>query len=304
MSLPDLDRFLPAEAMARISRLEIEARSTVEGFLSGRHKSPYFGQSIDFVQHREYVAGDDVRHIDWKLWSKTDKVYIKQFEEETNLRTTLLVDVSESMQFGSRHPTKYDYACSIAATLTYLLLRQADAVSLLAFDEEVRGMAPSRSKQTHLGAILSVLLREKPSRKTDLYDILRYVADEKSHKGMVVLVSDLFVPRDGLFRGLKLLRQRGHDVLIFHVLDDQEIDFNYAGTTKFEGLEESGELVCDPRSLREGYLKAMRAFLDEVRRRCASSQIDYQTIRTSEHIDAVLRHYISHRVGLRSISRR
>ena len=304
MSLPDLDRFLPAEAMARISRLEIESRSTVEGFLSGRHKSPYFGQSIDFVQHREYVAGDDVRHIDWKLWSKTDKVYIKQFEEETNLRTTLLVDVSESMQFGSHHPTKYDYACSIAATLTYLLLRQADAVSLLAFDEEVRGHVPSRSKQTHLGSILSVLVREKPSRKTDLYDILRYVADEKSQKGMVVLVSDLFVPRDGLFRGLKLLRQRGHDVLIFHVLDDQELDFNYAGTTKFEGLEESGELVCDPRSLREGYLRAMQAFLDDVRRRCASSQIDYQTIRTSEHIDAVLRHYISHRVGLRSISRR
>ena len=304
MPLPDLDRYLPPEAMARIARLEIEARNVVEGFLSGMHKSPYFGQSVDFVQHREYVPGDDVRHIDWKVWSKTDRIYIKQFEEETNLRTTLLVDVSESMQFGSHHPTKYDYACSLAAALTYLLLRQADAVSLLAFDEAVRGVAPSRSKQTHLGAILSVLIREKPAKKTELYDVLRYVADEKSQKGMVVLVSDLFAPREGLFKGLRLLRKRGHDVMVLHVLDDEELDFTYAGTTKFEGLEESGDLVCDPRSLREGYLAAMKSFLDEVRRRCARNMIDYRVVRTSEHIDAVLRHFITHRVGNRSKARR
>ncbi|MFV0445619.1 MAG: DUF58 domain-containing protein [Planctomycetaceae bacterium] len=295
MPLPALDRYLPPEAMARISRLEIEARNVVEGFLSGMHKSPYFGQSIDFVQHREYVPGDDVRHIDWKLWSKTDRVYIKQFEEETNLRTTLLVDVSESMQFGSHHPTKYDFACSIGAALTYLLLRQADAVSLLAFDEAVRGVVPSRSKQTHLGDILSVLVREKPAKKTGLDDILRHVADQKSHKGMVVLVSDLFAPREGLFKGLKLLRQRGHDVMVLHILDDEELDFTYSGTTKFEGLEESGELVCDPRSLREGYQAAMQTFLAEVRRGCARNMIDYRTVRTSEHIDAVLRHFINSR---------
>jgi uncharacterized protein (DUF58 family) len=304
LPLSDLDRYLPPDAMARIARLEIEARSVVEGFLSGQHKSPYFGQSIDFAQHREYVPGDDTRHIDWKVWSKTDRVYIKQYEEETNLRTTLLVDVSESMEFGSGRVTKYDYACSVAAALTYLLLRQSDAVSLLAFDEKVRGMVPSRSKQTHLGSILSVLIREQPAKKTGLYDILRYVADEKSQRGMVVLVSDLFVPRDGLFRGLSLLRKRGHDVMLFHVLDDEELDFTYSGTTKFEGLEEAGELVCDPRSLRQGYQAALQEFLDEVRRRCARNMIDYQTIRTSEHIDAVLRHYIGHRVGMRASARR
>lgn len=303
MAKLELDRFLPPEAVARISRLEIEARSVVEGFLSGLHRSPYFGQSIDFVQHREYVAGDDVRRIDWKVWSKTDRVYIKQYEEETNLRTTLLVDVSESMEFGSGKKSKYEYACSIAAALTYLLLRQSDAVSLLAFDNEVRGMVPSRSRQTHLGAILSVLMREQPSKKTGMFDMLRYVAEEKSQKGMVVLISDLFSPRDELFRGLKLLRQRGHDVMVMHVLDHEELNFNYGGTTKFEGLEESGELVCDPQSLRDGYLKAMQEFLDEVRRSCARNMIDYQVIQSSEHIDAALRHYLNHRVGMRGSAR-
>lgn len=293
-----LKQYLSPEAVARIARLEVKARQVVEGFLSGMHRSPYFGQSIEFVQHREYVPGDDVRRIDWKVWSKTDRYYIKQYEEETNLRTTLLVDVSESMLFGSGKSTKYDYGCSLAAALAYLLLRQSDAVSLLAFDEAIRGVVPSRSRQTHLGSILSVLINESPAKKTGLYDILRYVADEKSQKGMVVLISDLFVPREGLFRGLRLLRQRGHDVMILHIMDDEELDFSYTGTTKFEGMEELGDLTCDPRSLREGYLAAVQAFLDEVRRRCAAGAVDYQTIRTSEHIDAALRHYLNHRVGL------
>lgn len=295
----DLQRYLPPEAIARISRLEITARQVVEGFLSGQHRSPYFGQSIEFVQHREYVPGDDARRIDWKVWSKTDKVYLKLYEEETNLRTTLLVDCSESMQFGSRGTTKYDYACSVAAAITYLLLRQQDAVSLAVFDDQVRSMVPSRSRQTHLAAILSTLIREDPAKKTDMLQILRQVADQKSQKGMVILISDLFVPRDSLFKGLRMLRQRGHDVLIFHILDDEELDFTYSGTTKFDGMEEAGELVCDPRSLRDGYLKAMNAFLDELRTRCARNVIDYQTVRTSEHLDAVLRHYLNHRVGLR-----
>lgn len=295
----DLKRYLSPEAVARISRLELQARNVVEGFLSGQHRSPYFGQSIEFVQHREYTPGDDTRRIDWKVWSKTDRYFIKQYEEETNLRTTLVVDVSESMQFGSGKVSKYDYACSVAAAVAYLLLRQQDAVSLIAFDDEVRGIAPSRSRQTHLGSILSVLLQSSPTRKTDMYEILRYVANEKSQRGMVVLISDLFAPRDGLFKGLRLLRKRGHDVMIFHVLDDEELDFNYAGTTKFEGLEEAGDLVCDPRSLREGYLAALKVFLDDVRRRCARNVIDYQVLRTSEHIDAALRHYLNHRVGMR-----
>lgn len=296
-------RLLDPEAVGRIARLELEARHVVEGFLSGLHRSPYFGQSIEFVQHREYVPGDDVRRIDWKAWSKTDKYYLKQYEEETNLRTTLLVDASESMQFGSGEKTKFDYACSIAACLSYLLLRQQDAVSVTTFDEQLRNRVPSRSQQTHLNAILAALDVAQPASKTDMFGILRQVADEKSQKGMVVLISDLFTPRESLFRGLRLLRKRGHDVLIFHVLDDQELDFDFNGTTRFEGLEDAGELTCDPAALRGGYLAAMEAFLDEVRRRCARNVIDYQTIRTSQHLDAVLRHYLNHRIGMRGTAR-
>jgi uncharacterized protein (DUF58 family) len=291
-------RFLRPEVIARVARLEIKARQIVEGFLSGMHRSPYFGQSVEFVQHREYVAGDDVRRIDWKVWSKTDKVYVKLYEEDTNLRTTLLVDLSESMQFGSGATTKYEYASTTAATLAYLLLRQQDSVGLVAFDQGIRSQVPPHSKHTHLHDILVALDAEEPKQKTDMYEVLRRVAEESSRRGMIVLVSDLLAPRPGLFKGLKLLRHRGHDVLIFHVLDDEELDFNYSGTTKFEGLEELGDVLCDPRSLREGYLEALKTYLEELRRFCAQQTIDYRTIRTSEHIDAVLLQYMHHRLGM------
>ncbi|GAB4155214.1 MAG: DUF58 domain-containing protein [Planctomycetaceae bacterium] len=287
------------EALTRIARLEVKARNIVEGFLSGLHRSPYFGQSVEFVQHREYAQGDDVRRIDWKVWSKTDKYYIKQYEEDTNLRTNLVIDLSESMLFASGNESKYEYACTIAASLAYLLLRQQDSVGLVAFDDVVRAHLPPRSKQNHLHAILAALDSEDPQKKTNMYDILHQVAERERRKGMVVLISDLFVDRESLFRGLKLLRHRGHDVLIFHVMDDQELDFDYSGTTKFEGMEEMGDLICDPRSLRDGYQSAVQQFLTDLRRYCARNVIDFQTIRTSENVDAVLAHYLNHRIGMR-----
>jgi uncharacterized protein (DUF58 family) len=294
---------LQPEAISRISRLELQARNVVEGFLSGLHRSPYYGQSVEFVQHREYVAGDDPRRIDWKVWSKTDKYYIKQYEEETNLRCTLLVDVSESMQFGTGALTKYEYACAVAASLAYLLLRQQDSVGLTSFDAAIRTVVPTRSKRNHLHAVLAALDANNPAEKTDIYNILAQVADREAQRGMVVLISDLFVPREGLFRGLKLLRHRGHDVLIFNIMDDEELDFNYSGTTRFEGLEATGELICDPRALREGYREAVGAFLDELRRHCSRNTIDFETIRTSDHLDAALAHYFSHRIGMRQTVR-
>ena len=299
----DSRRFLQPEAVSRIARLELQARNVVEGFLSGLHRSPYFGQSVEFVQHREYVAGDDPRRIDWKVWSKTDKYYIKQYEEETNLRCTLLVDVSESMQFGSQKMTKYEYSCAVAACLAYLLLRQQDSVGLTSFDAAVRAAVPTRSKRNHLHAVLAALDAQNPAEKTDIYHILAQVADQQTQRGMIVLISDLFVPRDGLFRGLKLLRHRGHDLLLFNIMDDEELDFNYAGTTRFEGLEQMGELVCDPRALREGYLEAVQKFHEEIRRHCAKNTIDFQTIRTSDHLDAALAHYLNHRIGMRQTVR-
>ncbi len=303
MAKKDHSHRLPPEALARIARLEVQARHVVEGFISGQHRSPFFGQSIEFAQHREYVPGDDIRRVDWKVWSKTDRYYLKLYEEETNLRTTILVDASESMQFGSKSETKYDFAASIAAALTYLLLRQQDAVSLALFDESIRSRAPSRSSIGHLGAILSVLAIDQPRQKTDMLGTLKIIADEKSQKGMVILISDFFTDREDLFKGLRLLRKRGHDVMLFHVLDDEELDFSFTGTTKFEGLEGAGSLVCDPKALRAGYLAAMTEFIDDLRRRCARNVIDYQTIRTSTPLDAVLRTYMNHRVGMRRSSR-
>ena len=294
----DSKRYLQPEAISRIARLDLRARHIVEGFLAGLHRSPYFGQSVEFVQHREYVAGDDPRSIDWKVWSKTDKYYIKQYEEDTNLRSTIVVDVSESMRFGTNPLTKYEYACAIAASLSYLLLKQQDSVGLISFDGAIRAQTPTRSQRNHLHAIIAALDAESPEKKTDMYEVLRRVADERSRKGMVILISDLFAPREGLFRGLEMLRYRGHDVLVFHVMDDAELDFEYNGTTRFEGLEEMGDLICDPRALREGYLQAVREFTDEIRRFCAVHVIDYQTIRTSEHLDAALSHYLNHRLGM------
>lgn len=293
-------RFLRPEALQRISKLEVKARHIVEGFLSGLHRSPYFGQSVEFVQHREYVHGDDLRRIDWKVWSKTDKYYIKQYEEDTNLRTVMLLDVSESMLFGSREEeNKYEYGCTVAACLAYLLLKQQDSVGMITFDDAVRNVIPPRSKHNHLHAILAAMDRETPEKKSDMYEILRDIAERLTRKGMVVLISDLFADREGLFKGLKLLRHRGHDVMIFHIMDDQELDFDYRGTTKFEGMEEMGELICNPRSLRDGYLEAIKEFLEAVRRGCVRHMVDYQTIRTSENVDAVLSHYLNHRLGMR-----
>ncbi|HID23221.1 MAG TPA: DUF58 domain-containing protein, partial [Planctomycetaceae bacterium] len=208
----DSRRFLRPEEISRIARPEVRARQIVEGFLSGLHRSPYYGQSVEFLQHREYVPGDDIRRVDWKVWSKTDRYYVKLYQEDTNLRTTLLVDASESMQFGSGPMTRYEYGCTLAAALAYLLLRQQDAVGLITFDHDIRARVPARSKQNHLYAILAALDAQQPARKTDLYGVLRQVAEEQAQRGMIVIVSDLFVDRDGLFRGLRLLRHRGHDV--------------------------------------------------------------------------------------------
>jgi len=294
----DSRRFLQPEEISRISRLEVRARQIVEGFLSGLHRSPYYGQSIEFVQHREYVPGDDFRRIDWKVWSKTDKYYIKQYEEDTNLRTLLLVDVSESMTFGSGPMTKYDYACTVAAALAYLLLRQQDAVGMVTFDNQIRSRVPIRSRQSHLHSIIKSLQGGKPASKTSIDRLLSQVAEEQRLRGMIVLISDLFVDPQSLERGLSLLRHGGHDVMVFHILDDEELDFNFSGTTKFEGLEQTGDVLCDPRALRDGYLAAMNAFLEKIRRQCARQLIDYQTIRTSEHLDAALAYYLNHRIGM------
>jgi len=297
--MPDSKRFLHPDAIKRIARLELRARYIVEGFLAGMHRSPYFGQSVEFRQHREYAPGDDLRHVDWKVWARQDRLTVKQFEEDTNLRCVLMVDLSSSMEYGNGAMNKYEIACTIASSLAYLILHQQDAVGCVAFDENIRTTVPVRTKRTHLNAIIESLNVQNPRDKTDMATLFRRVAETYPRRGLMVLISDLLADRDSLFKGLRLLRQRGHDVLVVHVMDDDELDFPFTGPTRFEGLETEDALNCNPRALREGYMEALNEFLDEVRRTSAQTGIDYKLIRTSDPLDAALASFISSRMGMR-----
>ncbi len=295
----DLERYLRPEEIAKISRLELRARHVVEGFVAGLHRSPYFGQSTEFVQHREYVAGDDTRRIDWKLWSRSDRYYIKQYEEDTNVRVVLLVDGSESMDFGTGPLTKFDYARTVAAALSLLALRQNDSVGAGLFDTGIRTLVPGSSRRNHLQTIIANLSADRTSGRTDITAVLRRAAEMMHHRSIVVLISDFLCDRQALFRGLQLLRQRKHEVLLVHILDDQELDFDYSGTLRFEGLEQTGRLTCDPAALRSGYLDALHRYLETIRRRCAAAVIDYELVRTSDHLDAALSRFLRFRLGMR-----
>ena len=270
----------------------------VEGFLSGMHRSPYFGQSIEFRQHREYTVGDDLRRVDWKVWARQDRLYVKQFEEDTNVRCTLLLDVSNSMRYGGGPLSKYEYACTVAACLAYLVLKQQDAVGCVAFDQAARTTVPARSKRNHIHSIIEAMNVAEPAEKTGMFETLSAVAEGYPRRGMMILISDLLADREGTLKGLRLLTRRGHDVMVFHVMDDDELDFPFNGPTRFEGLEMAEHLNCNPRSLREGYLEALQAFLDEIRRGCAKNTVDYALIRTSQPMDAALASYLSNRLGM------
>ncbi len=285
-----ISNYFHPEAIKRIHKLELRARFLMEGMLSGRHKSPFFGQSLEFVQHREYVPGDDLRRIDWKVWGKQDRFYIKQYEDETNLRAALLVDASRSMQYSGNPNgmSKFDYACTLAVSIAYQLLQQQDAVGAVCFDSVIQTVVPQRMSRNHLNALIQALETTKPNEKTSLEPVLLRTAELFPRRGLVCIFSDLFVPRPELWRGLKLLRSRGHDVLVFHILDDDELEFTFHGPTKFQGLELPQSLRCNPRALREGYLEVMGEFLDDVRRGCAANEVDYALVRTSDSFDKTL----------------
>ncbi len=296
----DPRRFLHPATVAKITRLDLRARQVVEGYISGMHKSPVFGHSIEFVQHREYTSGDDIRHLDWKVWSKTDRYYIKQYEAETNLRCNIVLDVSESMHYGRGALNKYEYASTAAACLAYLLLRQQDAAGLITFDSTVRQIVPARTQQNHIDALCNAMHTSKPREKTDILAILRRVTESMPARGMVVVFSDFLVDREPLIKGLEMLCQRRHDILVFHILDDDEITFPFNGTTRFEGMEELPHLLCDPRALRDGYLEALEEYLVEVRRGCTRLGIDYQLVRTGDYLDAILTRFLRYRMDVRN----
>ena len=286
--MPDSKEYLHPDAIRRIASMELRARNIVEGFMAGMHRSPYFGQSVEFVQHRQYTPGDDLRHIDWKVWSRQDKLYIKQYEEDTSLRCTLLLDASASMSYGNGSLNKFDYAATVCACLAYLTLRQQDAVGLTVFDQRIQSRLPWRSSRSHLQAIYRSLQQTTPKDKTDLKQVFREISETYPKRSLMVVASDFLGGEAQTLKSLAALKHAGHDILVFHIMDDDELDFPFNDATRFEGMESADQLTCNPRALRDGYLESLQRFLDRVRHACASAQIDYQLIRTSRSLDAAL----------------
>jgi uncharacterized protein (DUF58 family) len=294
----DTARFLDPKVLNKIARLDLRARLIVEGYISGLHKSPYHGFSVEFAEHREYSPGDDIRHIDWKVFGRTDRFYIKQYEEETNLVAHLVLDVSESMEFGDG-PTKLDYGRTVAAALAYLIVQQQDAAGLITFDDEVRAHLPPGSHGSHLNAIFHTLSQVEPRKRTDLGRILNEVAQTIQKRGLVVVISDLFDDPARVLAGLQNLAHRRHDVIVFHVLDEMELDFPFERMTRFKGLEEMGDLIVNPRSLREGYLAEIGRFRRLIQRGCTANRIDYVLMSTATPLDVALSSYLARRAGTR-----
>jgi uncharacterized protein (DUF58 family) len=288
---------LDPATLARIQGLELRARRIVEGYVAGLHRSPYQGFSNEFAEHREYTPGDDLRYVDWKVFGKTDKVYLKQFEEETNLICYLLLDTSESMQYqGPRSPmSKLVYAQCAAASLAYLVLHQRDSVGLVTFDQEIRRLVRPSSSPTQLKPLLTVMEQATAARKTRTGPIFHDLAERLTRRGIVVILSDLFDDVDSLLAGLKHFRHRRHDVVVLHVLDPAEIDFPFQQVTMFKGLESLGEVLTEPRGLRTAYQNEVLSFLKRVRTGCRAQQIDYLTVRTDEPLDVVLTAFLSAR---------
>jgi uncharacterized protein (DUF58 family) len=294
---------LRPETLRRIHHLQLRVRDAVEGTKTGLHRSPYRGQSVEFLQHREYVRGDDLRRVDWKVWGRQDRLTVKEYEEETNLRLTLLVDGSASMDYAGdaapvARPSKFDHAATLAASLAWLALSRGDAVGCGVFDDRLRASVPARTRRSQLDGICGVLEAPRNAGAGDLLRVVRDVADALPPRGLVILLSDLFGDRADLMRGLRLVRGRGHDVAVLHVMDDDELDFPFDGPTRFEGLELPGHIACNPRALRAGYMAALADFLADVRKRAAAARCDYSLIRTGEPVDAALVKFLSRRSSM------
>ncbi|NOX60305.1 MAG: DUF58 domain-containing protein [Planctomycetes bacterium] len=289
------------ETLNKISRLELRARHVVEGFLGGLHRSPYRGFSIEFADHREYVPGDDLRHLDWRVYAKADRFYIKQYEVETNLRAYILLDASGSMRYPAHHVddrmNKWNYAATLAASLAYLLVKQQDGAGLLLFDHEIRGQLPVSTNPAQLHNMVKLIEQTDPTESTDTKVLFRYLADQLPKRSMVVLISDLLTDLDDLKDGLERFRFGHHDVLVLHVLDKDELEFPFSDRTLFEGLESAtDEILTDPQSLRAGYLERLRAFISEVQGICLNSRIDYAQISTADPLDVAISRFLANRM--------
>ena len=288
---------LDPEVLARLGTLKLRVRAITEGLLSGLHRSPHHGQSVEFAEHKEYAPGDDVRRIDWKAYGKFDKYYVKQFEQETNLRCTLVLDASGSMGWKGApgRLTKHEYAATAAASLAYLLMRQADAAGLLLCNQQVVRAIPPASRASHLVPILDALEGAVPAGPTRLGAAVDWIVENSPRRSAVVIFSDLLDPDQGVVRALAQLTRRKHDVTLFHVLDPAELTFPYEEPTLFTSLEDGRSVEANARDIRKGYLEEIRLWLERTRREAAEHRVDYLLCRTDRPLDEVLLPFLARR---------
>jgi uncharacterized protein (DUF58 family) len=282
--------------LARVGNLELVARSVVDGFINGMHRSPYFGASVDFAEHRGYTTGDDIRRVDWKLFGRTDRFYIKEYEADTNANFAVLLDVSKSMGFGSRGITKLEYGRILTACLTYLVHRQRDRVGFAAFDDDIVEFVPPSAK--HMDVTLHVLDRLKSTKPGSLAAPMKKLAEVFARRGVLVLVSDLYEDPQAVLEAISPLRFRGHDLIVFHLLDPAEIEFDYDQASAFEDLESGEQIPIVPEALAEQYRSLVREHSDALRSKCSELRIDYQLLNTRTSLDQALFDYLSMREQL------
>ena len=289
--------YLDPVALSRLGNMELVARLVVEGFITGLHKSPYQGFSIEFSEHRQYMPGDEVKHIDWKVYGKSDRYYVKKFEEETNLRTYIVLDASGSMNytFSDQRLTKFQYGCYLAASLTYLMLKQRDSVSLTIFDQEIRNYIPPRGRPSHLRAIISALEKAEPSGDTGISQILHSLAKRIVRRGLVILISDLLDQTTEVLTALKHFRHRKHEIIVLHLIDESERNFPFDGTTVFRDIETGQMLSTHASTLKASYIRQFNQFISDYQRGCGANFIDYEQISTTTKFDHALSSYLSRR---------
>ena len=300
--MSDPQRSLDPRVLDQLAGLELKAKHIVEGYVSGLHRSPFHGFSVEFAEHREYVPGDDLRFLDWKVYGRTDRLYVKRYEEETNLEAHLVVDASESMSYRSAEgtgPSKLDYARWAAAALAWLVVGQQDAAGLVLYDERIRATVPAHANQAHLRSLLRVLEEAEPARSTETGRALSEVAEALRRRGIVLLFSDLLDDMREVVKGLRRLRQRGHEVILFHVLAHDEVTFPFERMTRFEGLEGLPRVTADPLALRTAYLAEVERFRRTLRRVCLQNRIDLVEIDTADSLGVVLAAYLAKRAATR-----
>jgi uncharacterized protein (DUF58 family) len=292
--------YLDFDLIARIDNMQLLAKVVVDGFVLGLHRSPYRGFSVEFAEYRQYSAGDDIKHIDWKVFGKTDRYYMKQFEEETNLACYILLDASASMAYKSSEPglTKLQYGSYMAACLSYFIMRQRDATGLMIFDDKIRTVLPPRMRQSHMKHILAALEGLKPGGETNISKPMHELADGLKRRGLIILISDLLDDPQAVLSALQHFRFMGHDVIVFHVMDDAELNFRFDTMTEFTDLETGLKTTVSPEGIRPQYMEELKGFLTAYEKGCADIKADYKLLDTAKPLELALSEYLYRRARM------